>query len=46
MDVSPSQWSSFAAAGLIPFLEHDDANCALDGLEHAASQYQHAPISR
>ena len=25
------------SAGLIPFLEHDDANRALDGLEHAAA---------
>ena len=30
MDVSPKQLVS-AAAGLIPFIEHDDANCALMG---------------
>jgi DNA-directed RNA polymerase beta subunit len=36
MDVSPKQLVSVAAA-LIPFLENDDANRALDGLEHAAS---------
>ena len=35
MDVSPKQVISVAAA-LIPFLENDDANRALDGLEHAA----------
>jgi DNA-directed RNA polymerase subunit beta len=35
MDVSPEQiWS--VATAMIPFLEHDDANRALDGLEHAA----------
>jgi DNA-directed RNA polymerase subunit beta len=32
---SPKQLVSVAAS-LIPFLEHDDANRALDGLEHAA----------
>ena len=36
MDVSPKQIVSVATA-LIPFLEHDDANRALDGREHAAS---------
>ena len=36
MDVSPQQIVSIATA-LIPFLEHDDANRALDGREHAAS---------
>ena len=35
MDVSPRQIVSVAAS-LIPFLEHDDANRALDGIEHAA----------
>ena len=35
IDVSPKQLVSVAAA-LIPFLENDDANRALDGLEHAA----------
>ncbi len=35
MDVAPAQIVSVAAS-LIPFLEHDDANRALDGLEHAA----------
>ena len=35
MDVSPKQIVSVATA-LIPFLEHDDANRALDGIEHAA----------
>ncbi len=35
MDVSPRQIVSVAAA-LIPFLEHDDANRALDGRQHAA----------
>ena len=35
MDVSPKQVVSVATA-LIPFLEHDDANRALDGREHAA----------
>ena len=35
MDVSPEQiWS--VATAMIPFLEHDDANRAADGLEHAA----------
>ena len=34
MDVSPKQIVSVAAS-LIPFLEHDDANRALDGFEHA-----------
>ena len=36
MDVSPKQIVSVAAS-LIPFLEHDDANRAVDGLEHAAT---------
>ena len=36
MDVAPSQIVSVAAS-LIPFLEHDDANRALMGSEHAAS---------
>ena len=36
MDVSPRQMVSVATA-LIPFLEHDDANRALMGAEHAAS---------
>ena len=36
IDVSPKQLVSVAAA-LVPFLENDDANRALDGLEHAAS---------
>ncbi len=35
MDVSPKQIVSVAAS-LIPFLEHDDANRAPDGFEHAA----------
>ena len=35
MDVSPQQVVSVAAS-LIPFLEHDDANRALDGIKHAA----------
>ena len=35
MDVSPKQIVS-AAASLIPFLEHDDANRALMGSQHAA----------
>ena len=35
MDISPKQMVG-VSAGLIPFLEHDDANRALDGLEHAA----------
>ena len=34
MDVSPKQLVSVAAS-LIPFLENDDANRALDGFEHA-----------
>ena len=36
MDVAPAQIVS-AAAALIPFLEHDDANRASNGFEHAAS---------
>ena len=36
MDVSPKQIVSIAAS-LIPFLEHDDANRALNGVQHAAS---------
>jgi DNA-directed RNA polymerase subunit beta len=36
MDVAPEQLVSIAAA-LIPFLEHDDANPRVDGLEHAAA---------
>ena len=36
MDVAPNQIVSVAAS-LIPFLEHDDANRAFDGIEHAAS---------
>jgi DNA-directed RNA polymerase subunit beta len=36
LDVSPKQIVSVAAA-LIPFLENDDANRALDGIEHATS---------
>ena len=36
MDVSPMQIVSVSTA-LIPFLEHDDANRASHGLEHAAS---------
>jgi len=35
MDVAPNQIASIAAS-LIPFLEHDDANRALDGIEHDA----------
>lgn len=35
MDVAPSQIVSVAAS-LIPFLEHDDANC-VNGFEHATS---------
>ena len=35
IDVSPKQLVSVAAS-LIPFLENDDANRALDGFEHAA----------
>ena len=35
MDISPKQMVG-VSAGLIPFLEHDDANRALDGFEHAA----------
>ncbi len=35
IDVSPKQLVSVAAS-LIPFLENDDANRALDGIEHAA----------
>ena len=35
MDVSPKQIVSVAAS-LVPFLEHDDANRALDGFKHAA----------
>ena len=34
MDVSPKQVVSVATA-LVPFLEHDDANRALDGIEYA-----------
>jgi DNA-directed RNA polymerase subunit beta len=34
MDVSPRQVVSVAAA-LIPFLEHDDANRALNGIKYA-----------
>ena len=33
MDVSPQQMISIATS-LIPFLEHDDANRALDGIKH------------
>ena len=40
MDVSPRQVVSVAAS-LIPFLEHDDANRASDGFEHAASGCTH-----
>ena len=40
MDVSPKQVVSVAAS-LIPFLEHDDANRALDGLEYATSSCTH-----
>ena len=36
MDVSPRQIIS-TAASLIPFLEHDDANRASDGLQHATA---------
>jgi DNA-directed RNA polymerase subunit beta len=36
MDVAPNQIVAIAAS-LIPFLEHDDANRALDGIEHATS---------
>ena len=35
IDVSPMQIMSVSAA-LIPFLEHDDANRALHGIQHAA----------
>ena len=35
MDISPKQMVG-VSAGLIPFLEHDDANRALMNLEHAA----------
>ena len=34
LDVSPKQVVSVATA-LVPFLEHDDANRALDGIEYA-----------
>ena len=36
VDVSPKQMVGLSAA-LIPFLEHDDANRALDGFEYAAA---------
>ena len=36
MDVAPNQIVSIAAS-MIPFLEHDDANRALMGSEHATS---------
>ena len=36
MDVSPKQIVSVSAS-LIPFLENDDANRALDGIKHAAA---------
>jgi DNA-directed RNA polymerase subunit beta len=36
IDVSPKQMVG-VSAGLIPFLEHDDANRRPDGLEHAAA---------
>ncbi|MGA0456343.1 hypothetical protein ACO2WR_24310 [Escherichia coli] len=36
MDVSTQQVVSVGAS-LIPFLEHDDANRALNGCEHATS---------
>ncbi len=36
MDVAPNQIASIAAS-LIPFLEHDDANRALNGFKHDAS---------
>ena len=36
IDVSPKQMVG-VSAGLIPFLEHDDANRALHGLEHATA---------
>ena len=35
IDISPKQVVGVSAA-LIPFLEHDDANRALDGFEYAA----------
>jgi DNA-directed RNA polymerase subunit beta len=34
--LAPNQIASIAAS-LIPFLEHDDANRALDGIKHDAS---------
>ena len=42
MDVSPKQVVSVAAS-LIPFLEHDDANRALMGFQHAAPGRAHDP---
>ena len=36
IDIAPSQMVG-VSAGLIPFLEHDDANRALMGFQHAAS---------
>ena len=45
MDVSPKQIVSVATA-LIPFLEHDDANRALDGRQHAAPGGAGAPPDR
>jgi DNA-directed RNA polymerase subunit beta len=36
MDVAPNQIVSVAAS-LIPFLEHDDANRALDGFQYDAA---------
>ena len=36
MDIAPNQMISVAAS-LVPFLENDDANRALDGIKHAAS---------
>ena len=42
MDVSPKQVVSVSTA-LIPFLEHDDANRALDGRQHATPGCTAAP---
>ena len=46
-DVAPNQIASIAASFLIPFLEHDDANRALDGIKHdeaSGSLKTEAPI--
>jgi len=36
IDVAPSQMVG-VSAGLIPFLEHDDANPRVDGFKHATA---------